>query len=262
MLILLSVFVFFILMGLCFFMFKSIVIVPQSCEYVIERLGAYLRTLQAGMNHINPFVDKIARKVSLKEQVVAFSPQPVITKDNVTVQIDTVVFYQVTDVKLYAYGVENPMSAIENLTITALRNIIGELELDETLSARELINKKIAIVLDQATDRWGIKILRVELRNILPPIEIMRAMEMQMRAEREKRSQILLAEAEKEKMYLKAESLKENEIQRAEAMSKALEIVRDELSKTLEHLNKDRPVPPISLEDIKLYMSNKWGFWD
>ena len=171
----------------------NIVIVPQSMVYVIERLGSYSATWTAGLHVKIPFVERVAKKVSLKEQVADFPPQPVITRDNVTMQIDTVVFYQVTDAKLYTYGVERPLSAIENLTATTLRNIIGEMELDSTLSSRDVINTKITAILDEATDKWGIKVNRVELKNILPPREIQDAMEKQMKAERERRESILRA---------------------------------------------------------------------
>jgi regulator of protease activity HflC (stomatin/prohibitin superfamily) len=175
----------------------NIRIVPQARAYVVERLGAYHSTWQVGLHFKIPVIDKVARKVSLKEKVIDFPPQPVITKDNVTMEIDTVIYFQITDPKLYAYGVESPMDAIENLTATTLRNIIGELELDESLTSRELINSKIRLVLDEATDPWGIKINRVEVKNITPPRDIQTAMEKQMRAERERREAILIAEGEK-----------------------------------------------------------------
>ena len=171
----------------------NIKIVPQASVYVVERLGAYYATWETGLHFKMPFFDRIAKRVSLKEQVADFAPQPVITRDNVTMQIDTVVFYQVTDAKLYTYGVERPLSAIENLTATTLRNIIGEMELDSTLSSRDVINTKITAILDEATDKWGIKVNRVELKNILPPREIQDAMEKQMKAERERRESILRA---------------------------------------------------------------------
>ena len=199
----------------------NIKIVPQSFCYVIERLGVYSGTWHTGLHIKIPFIEKIAKKISLKEQVVDFAPQPVITKDNVTMQIDTVVFYQVTDPKLYAYGVERPLSAIENLSATTLRNIIGELELDSTLTSRDIINSKITSTLDVATDKWGIKINRVELKNIIPPKEIQDAMEKQMKAEREKRESILKAEGEKQSQILVAEGEKESQILRAEAEKEA-----------------------------------------
>ena len=187
----------------------NIRIVPQAHAYVLERLCAYHCTWQVGLHFKIPLIDKVARKVSLKEHVIDFPPQPVITKDNVTIEIDTVVYFQITDPKLYAYGVENPMAAIENLTATTLRNIIGELELDGTLTSREHINGKIRIVLDEATDAWGIKINRVEVKNITPPRDIQMAMEKQMRAERERRESILRAEGEKKSAILIAEGQKE-----------------------------------------------------
>ena len=195
----------------------NIRIVPQAQAYVVERLGAYKETWQVGLHFKLPLIDRVARRVSLKEKVIDFDPQPVITKDNVTMEIDTVVYYQITDPKLYAYGVESPMAAIENLTATTLRNIIGDLELDESLTSREHINSKIRIVLDEATDPWGIKINRVEVKNITPPRDIQQAMEKQMRAEREKREAILNAEGTKASAILVAEGEKEAAILKAEA---------------------------------------------
>ena len=192
-------------------------IVPQAHAYVIERLGAYQGTWSVGFHIKMPIIDKVAKKVILKEQVVDFAPQPVITKDNVTMRIDTVVFYQITDPKLYCYGVQNPIMAIENLTATTLRNIIGDLELDETLTSREIINAKMRSTLDEATDPWGIKVNRVELKNIIPPSAIQDAMEKQMKAERECRESILIAEGEKRSAILKAEGHKESVILQAEA---------------------------------------------
>ena len=200
---------------------SCIKIVPQSNCYVVERLGVYHATWETGLHIKVPFFDRIAKKVSLKEQVVDFKPQPVITRDNVTMQIDTVVFFQVTDAKLYTYGVERPMSAIENLTATTLRNIIGEMELDHTLTSRDVNNPKITATLDTATDKWGIKVNRVELKNILPPREIQDAMEKQMKAERERREAILRAEGEKRSQILVAEGEKESEILKAEAEKQA-----------------------------------------
>ncbi len=197
---------------------SNIKIVPQAHAYVIERLGAYHATWETGLHVKIPFIDRISKKVSLKEQVVDFPPQPVITRDNVTMQIDTVVYFEITDPKLYCYGVERPLSAIENLTATTLRNIIGDLELDNTLTSRDTINDKIRIILDEATDAWGIKVLRVELKNILPPREIQDAMEKQMKAERERRAKILDAEGEKSSQILVAEGLKESAILKAEAV--------------------------------------------
>lgn len=195
----------------------NVKIVPQSKAFVIERLGAYSATWQTGIHIKIPFIERIAKQVSLKEQIVDFPPQPVITKDNVTMQIDTVVFFQITDPKLFAYGVERPLAAIENLTATTLRNIIGEMELDHTLTSRDIINAKIRGVLDEATDPWGIKVNRVELKNILPPREIQDAMEKQMKAERQRREAILTAEGEKASKILVAEGQKESKILAAEA---------------------------------------------
>ena len=205
-------------------------IVPQSKAYVVERLGVYNATWQTGFHFKVPLIDKVAKIVSLKEQVADFPPQPVITRDNVTIQIDTVVFYQITDPKLYAYGVENPILAIENLTATTLRNIIGELELDHTLTSRDTINAKIRVILDEATDPWGIKVNRVELKNIVPPSEIQDAMEKQMKAERQRRESILRAEGEKASQVLVAEGKKEALILSAEA-DKQAQILRAEANK-------------------------------
>lgn len=212
---------------------SNIKVVPQAQEYVIQRMGTYLTTWKTGLHFKIPFIDVVAKRVSIKEQVVDFKPQPVITKDNVTMQIDTVIFFQVTDSKLYAYGVERPLSAIENLSATTLRNIIGEMELDATLTSRDTINTRITTILDVATDKWGIKINRVELKNILPPREIQDAMEKQMKAERERReailqaegrkkSQILVSEGEKQSRILEAEGRKESEILNAQADREAL----------------------------------------
>ena len=192
-------------------------IIPQSKAKVIERLGSYHETLQTGVHYVIPIIDRIANDVSLKEMVKDFPPQPVITKDNVTMQIDTVVYFQITDPKLYTYGVENPINAIENLTATTLRNIIGELELDQTLTSRDIINSKMRSILDEATDPWGIKVNRVEVKNIIPPRDIQEAMEKQMRAERERREKILQAEGEKKAAILIAEGEKESAILRADA---------------------------------------------
>ena len=211
----------FLIVMVMILVIANVKIVPQSRAYVVERLGAYKTTWQTGLHIKVPFFERIARNVSLKEQVVDFPPQPVITKDNVTMQIDTVVFFQITDPKLYAYGVENPISAIENLTATTLRNIIGELELDHTLTSRDTINAKIRGILDEATDPWGIKVNRVELKNILPPREIQDAMEKQMKAERERRESILRAEGEKASQILVAEGKKESLILAAEADKRA-----------------------------------------
>ena len=197
-------------------------IVRQTSKYVIERLGGYHATWSVGFHFLCPFIDKVSYVVSMKEQVKDFEPQPVITKDNVTMQIDTIVFFQVTDPKLYAYGVENPVAAIENLSATTLRNIIGELDLDETLTSRDIINTKMRSILDEATDPWGIKVNRVEVKNILPPKDIRDAMERQMRAERERREKILLAEGEKKSQILLAEGEKESRILKADAEKEAM----------------------------------------
>lgn len=242
---------------------SNIKIVPQSKAYVIERLGAFNATWQTGFHIKIPFIEKVAKIVSLKEQVVDFPPQPVITKDNVTMQIDTVVFFQITDPKLYAYGVERPISAIENLTATTLRNIIGEMELDHTLTSRDTINAKIRGILDEATDPWGIKVNRVELKNILPPKEIQDAMEKQMKAERQRResiltaegekaskilvaegqkeSQILAAEGEKQAAILHAEAIKEAKIREAEGEAQAIISVEQARAKAIELINQAAP---------------------
>ena len=199
----------------------GIKVIPQSEAKVIERLGTYYQTLGTGPHYVVPFIDRIANTVTLKEIVKDFAPQPVITKDNVTMQIDTVVYFQITDPKLYTYGVENPINAIENLTATTLRNIIGELELDQTLTSRDIINSKMRSILDEATDPWGIKVNRVEVKNIIPPRDIQEAMEKQMRAERERREKILQAEGEKKAAVLIAEGEKESTILRAEAKKEA-----------------------------------------
>ncbi|MCL2513008.1 MAG: SPFH/Band 7/PHB domain protein [Oscillospiraceae bacterium] len=242
---------------------KNVKIVPQSKSYVIERLGAYSESWQTGFHIKVPFIERIAAMVSLKEQVADFPPQPVITKDNVTMQIDTVVFFQITDPKLYTYGVERPLAAIENLTATTLRNIIGELELDHTLTSRDTINAKIRVILDEATDPWGIKVTRVELKNILPPREIQDAMEKQMKAERERReailraegekaskilvaegqkeSQILYAEGEKQSAILKAEAAKEAKIRNAEGEAQAIINVQTAMGEGIKLLNASNP---------------------
>ncbi len=245
---------------------RCIRIVPQAHIYIIERLGAYSETWNVGVHFKIPFIEKVARVVSLKEKVVDFPPQPVITKDNVTMQIDTVVFYQITDGKLFTYGVDNPMMAIENLTATTLRNIVGDLELDETLTSRDTVNTKMRAILDEATDAWGIKINRVELKNILPPREIQDAMEKQMKAERErresilkaegeKRSQVLVAEGEKESMILRAEAAKEAQIKKAEGEAQAiLEVQRAtaEGLKLIKEVGLDNNVIALqSLEALK-----------
>ena len=230
----------------------NIKIVPQAHAYVMERLGAYHVTWETGLHVKIPFLDKIAKKVSLKEQVIDFPPQPVITKDNVTMQIDTVVYFQITDPKLYAYGVESPISAIENLSATTLRNIIGDLELDHTLTSRDVINTQIRQILDEATDPWGIKVNRVELKNILPPAEIQDSMEKQMKAERErrakileaegqKRSAVLIAEGEKESAILHAEALKEAKIREAQGEAEAILSVQKALTDSIKMLNEANP---------------------
>ncbi len=231
---------------------SNIKIVPQASEYVVERLGKYNATWRAGFHIKMPFMERVAKKVSLKEQVVDFKPQPVITRDNVTMQIDTVVFFQVTDSELYTYGVERPISAIENLTATTLRNIIGEMELDHTLTSRDVINTKITATLDEATDKWGIKVNRVELKNILPPTEIQDAMEKQMKAERmrresilraegEKRSAILVAEGEKESAILRADAVREQRIREADGEAKAILAVQEANAQAIKMLNDANP---------------------
>ena len=231
---------------------SNIKIVPQAKAYTIERLGSYQGTWQTGLHFKIPLIEKIARKVTLKEQVVDFEPQPFITKDNVTMQIDTVVYFQITDPKLFTYGVENPMAAIENLTATTLRNIIGDLELDETLTSRDVINTKMRTILDEATDAWGIKVNRVELKNIIPPKAIQESMEKQMKAERERReailvaegqkqSAILVAQGEKESMVLRADAKREAQIKEAQGQAEALMTVQKALADSLELLNKAAP---------------------
>ena len=241
----------------------NIKIVPQAKRYVVERLGSYYTTWENGLHFKVPFIDRIANVVSIKEQVLDFAPQPVITKDNVTMQIDTVVYLQVTDAKLYTYGVERPIGAIETLTATTLRNLIGELELDQTLTSRDIINSKMRVILDEATDPWGIKVNRVEVKNILPPHDIQEAMEKQMRAERERRekilqaegekkSSILLAEGEKESAILKAEAKKEAQIKIAEGEAEALLKLKEAEARGIELLrnaNADKSV--IALKSLE-----------
>lgn len=235
---------------------NNVKIVPQAHAYVIERLGAYYATWGTGIHFKIPFIDRISKKVSLKEQVIDFPPQPVITRDNVTMQIDTVVYFEITDPKLYCYGVERPLNAIENLTATTLRNIIGDLELDNTLTSRDTINGKIRVILDEATDAWGIKVIRVELKNILPPREIQDAMEKQMKAERErrarildaegeKRSQILVAEGLKESAILKADAVKEQKIREAQGEAEAILTVQKANADALKMLNEAAPTDRI-----------------
>ncbi len=224
------IFIILLIILVIYILTSCVRIVPQAHAYVIERLGAYQGTWSVGLHFKVPFLDRVAKKVLLKEQVVDFAPQPVITKDNVTMRIDTVVYYQITDPKLYAYGVDNPIMAIENLTATTLRNIIGDLELDATLTSRETINTQMRATLDEATDPWGIKVNRVELKNIIPPTEIQNAMEKQMKAERERREAILRAEGEKKSSILRAEGHKESMILEAEA-EKASAILNAEAKK-------------------------------
>lgn len=257
----------YVLIGLAIFILLVIIanikIVPQSKAYVIERLGAYNATWDTGLHIKIPLIEKVAKIVSLKEQVADFPPQPVITGDNVTMQIDSIIFFQITDPKLYTYGVERPLSAIENLSATTLRNIIGEMELDHTLTSRDTINSKIRIILDEATDPWGIKVNRVELKNIMPPAEIQDAMEKQMKAERQRRevilraegekaskilvaegqkeSQILQAEGEKQAAILQAEAVKEKKIREAEGEAEAIVTVQQANARAIELINEARP---------------------
>ena len=242
---------------------KTIRIIPQSYAYVVERIGAYNRTCTVGLHIMIPLLDRIANKVSLKEQVLDFAPQPVITKDNVTMQIDTVVYFQITDPKLFTYGVVRPLNAIETLTATTLRKIIGDLELDETLTSRDIINSRMRSILDEATDPWGIKIHRVEVKNIIPPRDIQEAMEKQMRAERERReailqaegkktAAILTAEGKKESMILEATAEKEAQIARAEGEAEALRLVYEAQAKGIEYINSSQPQQAyITLEGFK-----------
>ncbi len=242
-------------------------IVPQAHSYVLERLGVFHAAWGTGLHLKIPFIDRIAKKVSLKEQVIDFPPQPVITKDNVTMQIDTVVYFQITDPKLYAYGVENPISAIENLTATTLRNIIGEMELDHTLTSRDVINSKIRVILDEATDAWGIKVNRVELKNIIPPREIQDSMEKQMKAERErrakildaegeKRSAILIAEGEKESAVLRAEAVKETKIREAQGEAEAILSVQRALADAVKLMNEANPTERvIALKSLEAFQA-------
>ena len=231
---------------------SCIKIVPQAHAYIIERFGAYCATWNVGIHFLIPFIDKVASKVNLKEHVVDFAPQPVITKDNVTMHIDTVVYYQITDPKLFCYGVERPMMAIENLTATTLRNIIGDLELDETLTSRDTVNTKMRAILDEATDPWGIKINRVELKNIIPPSEIQDAMEKQMKAERERReailraegekkSAVLIAEGEKEAAILRADAKKEAAIREAEGQAQGILSVQTAIAEGIKRINEAEP---------------------
>ena len=246
-------FVILAIIGIAFIVIiTNISVVQQSRAYVIERLGAFHSVWGVGMHFKFPFIDRIARRVSLKEQVLDYPPQPVITKDNVTMQIDTVVYFQITDPKLYAYGVEQPMAAMETLTATTLRNIIGDLELDQTLTSRDVVNTKMRAILDEATDPWGIKVNRVELKNILPPQDIQNSMEQQMKAERDRRqailqaegqkkSAILIAEGEKESAILRADAEKQAAILKAEGEAEAIRKVQQALADSLEMLNKSAP---------------------
>ena len=247
------------------FLFSLVRIVPQAQAYVIERLGAYHGTWNTGIHFMVPFIDRVSNKVTLKEVVKDFAPQPVITKDNVTMQIDTVVYFQITDPKLYTYGVVGPVTAIENLTATTLRNIIGELELDETLTSRDIINSKMRAILDEATDPWGIKVNRVEVKNIIPPRDIQDAMEKQMRAERErresilraegeKRSSILTAEGEKEAMVLRANAKKEAMIAEAEGQAQAIERIYEAQAKGIEMIKNANPTQSyLQLKSLEAY---------
>ena len=246
-------FVILAIIGIAFIVIiTNISVVQQSRAYVIERLGAFHSVWGVGMHFKFPFIDRIARRVSLKEQVLDYPPQPVITKDNVTMQIDTVVYFQITDPKLYAYGVEQPMAAMETLTATTLRNIIGDLELDQTLTSRDVVNTKMRAILDEATDPWGIKVNRVELKNILPPREIQNAMEKQMKAERERResilqaegekaSKILVAEGEKQSAILRADAAKQAKIMAAEAEATSIMKVQQALADAMRMLNENAP---------------------
>ena len=250
----------YVLVGIAVIVFIIIVanirIVQQSKAYVVERLGAFNTVWEVGLHFKIPFIERVARVVSLKEQVADFAPQPVITKDNVTMQIDTVLFFQITDPKLYAYGVERPMSAIENLAATTLRNIIGELELDETLTSRDLINSRMRLILDEATDPWGIKVNRVELKNILPPREIQDAMERQMKAERERReailqaegtkqSKILVAQGERESAILRADPEKQTKILEATGEAEAIMLVQKAIAEGIKLINEADPTDQV-----------------
>ena len=239
-----AIVLFFILLSL----FTGIKVVPQSNCYVIERLGKFHKSWTTGIHIRIPIIDRIARRISLKEQVVSFKPQPVITRDNVTMEIDTVLFYMVTDTKLYTYGVERPIYAIENLTTTTLRNAIGDIELDKTLTSRDQVNARLQASLDEATAAWGIKVIRVELKNIMLPVDIRNAMEKQMRAEREKRANILNAEGFKRAKVLEAEGIKEATIQKALGKAKSLLINQEALAKSIQIVNRAKP----SAETLKL----------
>ena len=245
--------------------FKAIKIVPESRVYIIEKLGKYDQSLSSGLHLINPFFDRVARVVSLKEQVVDFPPQPVITKDNATMQIDTIIYFQITDPKLYTYGIERPISAIENLTATTLRNIIGDMTVDQTLTSRDVINTNMRVELDEATDPWGIKVNRVELKSIIPPADIRSAMEKEMKAEREKRanileaqakreSAILVAEGEKQAAILRAEAKKEQAIKEAEGEAEAILSIQKAKAEALRLLNEAKPTPEVlSLKGMEAF---------
>lgn len=247
------------------YILKAVKIVPESRVYVVEKLGKYDKSLNAGLSFLNPFFDRIARIVSLKEQVVDFPPQPVITKDNATMQIDTVVYFQITDPKLYTYGVERPLTAIENLSATTLRNIIGDMTVDQTLTSRDIINTKMRQELDDATDPWGIKVNRVELKSILPPADIRVAMEKEMKAEREKRANILeaqakreaailVAEGEKQSAILRAEAKKETQIKEAEGRAEAIISVKKAQAEALKLLNEAQPTKEVlSLKSMETF---------
>lgn len=260
-----TIFMIIIILLIVYIVTSCVRIVPQAQAYVIERLGAYNGTWSVGMHFKVPFIDRVAKKVLLKEQVVDFAPQPVITKDNVTMQIDTVVYFQITDPKLYTYGVVGPITAIENLTATTLRNIIGDLELDETLTSRDIINTKMRSILDEATDPWGIKVNRVEVKNIIPPRDIQEAMEKQMRAERERResilraegekkSAILTAEGEKEAVILRATAKKEAMIAEAEGQAQAMERIYEAQARGIEMIKTANPTKEyLSLKGLETY---------
>lgn len=266
------IFIAILLVIVLLLLISNIRVVPQAYAFVVERFGVYSTTWEAGLHFKTPFVERISKRVSLKEQVVDFKPQPVITRDNVTMQIDTVVFFQVTDPKLYTYGVERPLSAIENLSATTLRNIIGDMELDHTLTSRDTINGKITTILDEATDKWGIKVNRVEVKNIIPPAEIQDAMEKQMKAERqrresilraegEKRSAILVAEGEKESAILRADAVREQRIREADGEAQAMLKVQQALADSIRMLNEADPTQKVitlkSLEALQKVADGK-----
>ena len=266
------IFIAILLVIVLLLLISNIRVVPQAYAFVVERFGVYSTTWEAGLHFKTPFVERISKRVSLKEQVVDFKPQPVITRDNVTMQIDTVIFFQVTDSKLYTYGVERPLSAIENLSATTLRNIIGDMELDHTLTSRDTINGKITTILDEATDKWGIKVNRVEVKNIIPPAEIQDAMEKQMKAERqrresilraegEKRSAILVAEGEKESAILRADAVREQRIREADGEAQAMLKVQQALADSIRMLNEADPTQKVitlkSLEALQKVADGK-----